>query len=55
MDKLLESATTFLDALVHYPRAEIFGVLAFSLLVPLVVLTCIYLRDQRRNGEGRPD
>lgn len=55
MDKLLDSVMTFLDVLVHYPRAEIFVVLAFSLVVPLVALTCIYLRDHRRNGEGRAD
>ena len=55
MDKLLEFAATVVDALVYYPRAEIFVVFAFSLLVPLVALTWIYLRDHPRNGGGRPD
>jgi hypothetical protein len=55
VDKLLDSAATLLNALVHYPRAEIFVVLAFSLLVPLVALTCIYVRDHRRTGGGRLD
>ena len=55
MDKLLEQATTYWEALVHYPRVEIFGVLAFSVLVPVVALACIYLRDHFRNGHGVPE
>ena len=55
MDKLLDSSAIFLDALVNTPRAEISIVFAFMLLLPLVALTCIYFRDHRRNGEGRPD
>ena len=55
MNTFLDSSATFLGALVNYPRAEIFIAFAFMLLLPLVALTCIYLRDHRRNGEGRPN
>ena len=55
MDKLLDSSRAFLDALVNYPRAEVFIVFALMLLLPLVALTCICLRGPRRSGEsGRP-
>ena len=52
MDSVVEHGTAYWQVLAHYPWAEIFGVLAFAVLVPAVALRCIYLRDHFRNGEG---
>jgi len=55
MDKLLDSSAALLDALVNYPRAEVFIVFGLMLLLPLVALTCICLRGHRRSGENGRD
>jgi len=49
VDKLLEYTTNFGATLVHFPRAELFAVVAVMLLVPLVALICIRVRDHRRS------
>ena len=52
MDKLLEYTTNFGATLVHFPRAELFAVVAVMLLVPLVALICIRVRDHRRSVDA---